>query len=116
MYNYEDKVKATYEISKNSEEYDVKKDGKYVSIGSFREIFTELISMETGGAISHTPSDKPILTYEFYFVDGSKDIVSYYRYDDRKISLSVNGKIQFYINKSEFDARTSKINKITEGL
>ncbi len=116
VYNYEDKIKATYEISKNTEDYDVKKDGKYVSIGSFREIFAELISISTGGAISHTPDDKPILTYEFYFEDGSKDTVSYYRYDDRKISLSVNGKIQFYVGKAEFDARINKINKITEGL
>lgn len=113
VYNHNDSVKAEFEIKKiKDEEHDIKFRGRNVSQSIFKELYTELISITIGGSVSFNPDKPPVLTYEFYFNDGSRDTISYYEYDERKLALSVNGKIQFYVNKAEFESRIKSVDNI----
>lgn len=111
-YSHND-IKATFDIKKIEQEvHDVKYNGKNISQSTFKELYTELISMSVSGPLSYTPSGTPMLTYKFIYNDGTSETVNYYKYDERKIALSVNGKVQFYVDSSEFNMRINKIDSL----
>ena len=35
-----------------------------------------------------------------------------YDYDERKVALEIDGQIQFYVNKAEFESRVNKVDEI----
>lgn len=112
IYKHND-VNASFDIKKvDTETHDVKYKGKLIDQKKFKEAYTEIISMSTSGTVSYTPQTTPILEYTFVYTNSDSDTVKYYKYDDRKIAVSVNGVINFYVDISEFNMRVNKIDDI----
>ena len=106
-------INASFDIKKvDTETHDVKYKGKLINQKKFKEAYTEIISMKTSGTLSFTPNTAPILEYTFTYTNSDSDTVRYYKYDDRKIAVAVNGVINFYVDISEFNMRINKIDDI----
>ena len=106
-------INAKFDIKKIKDEvHDVKYEGKNISEDTFKELYTELISIKYAGALSASPNGDAFLRCKFTYTDGTSEIAEYYKYDDRKFLLSVNGKIQFYVDSSELNTKVNKINDI----
>lgn len=108
-YNHIDKTKATFDIKKiDDDNFEIKKDGKNVSQKVFIEAYMELISVSIEGGLKNVTPKTPLLSYQFYYNDGTVDNVCFYDYDERRVAYSLNDKIQFYVNKTEFNSRINK--------
>lgn len=106
-------INAEFEIKKVDEEtHDVKYMGKLVNQKSFKEAYTEIVSMSTSGTLDFKPQGEPILEYTFTYKDGEEETIKYYKYDDRKIAVSVRNIVCFYIDISQFNMRVEKIDDI----
>lgn len=106
-------VGATFRIKKLDEEsHEVTIDGKAMDEARFKAIYTEIISLTLKGPISGVTPGEPVLEYRFTFNDGTTDTVQYFQVDDRRIAISVNGKIQFYLNRSDLKAKMDTIASI----
>lgn len=106
-------VNAVFDVKKIKDEvHDIKYNGKNISEDTFKELYTELISLKYAGVISASKSGEPVLKCKFTYTNGKSETAEYYRYDDRKIALCVNGKIQFYVDSSELNVRTKRIDEI----
>jgi len=111
-YKNED-VSAEFILSPvDTENVDVKKDGKLMSQEKFKELYTELISISVDGKHSGVISDKAFLTYTFDYTDGSSEKVEFFKIDERRAALFVNGKCQFYVNTVDLNEKLEKINEI----
>lgn len=106
-------INASFNIKKvDTEVHDVKYKGKLIDQKKFKEAYTEIISMKISGTLSYTPNTAPILEYTFTYTNSDSDTIKYYKYDDRKIAVAVNGVINFYVDISEFNMRINKIDDI----
>lgn len=106
-------IDASFDIKKvDVETHDVKYKGKLIDQKRFKALYTEIISMTTAGTVNYTPSGEPILEYTFTYLDGSKETVKYYRYDERKIAVSINNLVYFYVDSSQFKNRVEKVDNI----
>ncbi len=104
---------ATFRIKKLADEkHEVTINGKPIDEERFKAVYTEIIGLTMKGAISYVPQGEPILTYTFTFTDGTSDTVQYYQADERRLAISVNGKIQFYLNRSDLVAKMDTIRSI----
>ena len=106
-------INMEFEIKKiDLETHDVKVNGKMVDEKSFKELYTEIISMSTGGALCDTPKGNPILSYEFTYLNGETEIFKFYKYDERKIAVVTEGATIFYVDSSQFEKKVTTIDSI----
>ncbi len=96
----------------DDENVDVKKNGKLMSQEKFKELYTELISISVAGAYDGVFPGKAFLSYTFDYNDLSTEKVEFYKIDERRAALSVNGKCQFYVNMVELNEKLEKIDGI----
>ena len=87
-------------------------NGKAMDEARFKALYTEIISLTMKGPINGVTPGEPILEYRFTFHDGTSDTVQYFQADERRIAISVNGKIQFYLNRSDLTAKMDTIASI----
>ncbi len=111
-YNHND-INMEFDIKKiDLETHDIKVNGKLVDEKSFKSLYTEIISMTTGGALGDTPNGNPILSYEFTYLNGEVETVKFYKYDERKIAVVLEGATVFYVDSSQFEKRVKTIDSI----
>ncbi len=96
----------------DNENVDVKKNGKLMSQEKFKELYTELISISVAGAYDGVFPGKAFLSYTFDYNDLSTEKVEFYKIDERRAALSVNGKCQFYVNMVALNEKLEKIDGI----
>ena len=106
-------VSAVFRIKKLDEEsHEVTINGKAMDEARFKALYIEIISLTMKGPINGVTPGEPILEYRFTFHDGTSDTVQYFQADERRIAISVNGKIQFYLNRSDLTAKMDTIASI----
>lgn len=106
-------LSASFEIKKLDEEkHEAAINGKAMDEARFKALYTEIIGLTMKGAISGVAQENPILEYRFTFRDGSSDTVQYFQADERRIAISINGTIQFYLNRSDLTAKMDTIASI----
>lgn len=106
-------VKASFALKAiDSENVDVKKDGKLVSQDKFKDLYIELISISVAGEYREKNFDEPFLTYNFEYNDGTAEKVEFCKIDERRAALIVNGECQFYVNTVELNQKVEKINEL----
>ncbi len=104
---------ATFRIKKLADEkHEVTINGKPIDEERFKAVYTEIIGLTMKGAISYVPQGEPVLTYTFTFTDGTSDTVQYYQVDERRLAISVNGAVQFYLNRSDLVAKMDTIRAV----
>jgi len=64
------------------------------------------------GAVDYKAQGEPVAQYTFIYNNDKSETVKYYKVDERKIAVSVNGKIYFYVDATEFYQRINKVNEI----
>ncbi len=106
-------INIEFEIKKiDLETHDIKVNGKMVDEKSFKTIYTEIVSMTTGGVFEGTLSGEPILSYRFTYTNGETETVKFYKYDERKIAVVLEGATVFYVDSSQFEKRINTIDSI----
>lgn len=106
-------VSAVFRIKKLDEEkHEVTINGKEMDEARFKAVYSEIIGLTLKGPIIGVTPGEPILEYRFTFYDGTSDTVQYYQADERRIAISVNGNIQFYLNRSDLTAKMDSIASI----
>lgn len=106
-------IDIEFDIKKiDVETHDIKVNGKLVDEKSFKAMYTEIISMTTGGILNENPTGNPVLSYEFTYLDGEKEIVKFYIVDERKIAVVLEGASVFYVDSSQFEKRINVIDDI----
>ena len=106
-------LSAAFDIKKLDEEkHEITINGKAMDEARFKALYTEIIGLTMKGSISGIVQENPILEYRFTFRDGSSDTVQYFQADERRIAISINGTIQFYLNRSDLTAKMDTIASI----
>ena len=96
----------------DSDNHDIKHNNKLIDQKIFKEIYREIISIKMAGAVDYKAQGEPVAQYTFIYNNDKSETVKYYKVDERKIAASVNGKIYFYVDATEFYQRINKVNEI----
>ena len=110
-----DDINIKFDIKKiDLETHDIKVNGKLVDEKSFKAIYTEIISMSTGGVINDSGflKNKPVLTYTFTYLNGETETIKFYEYDERKIAVVIEEATVFYVDSSQFEKRINTVDGI----
>ena len=88
--------------SSNSDDLVIKYNGQTYDTEKFRTLYQTIIGVSIAGS-GTKPSGNPVATITFTTNDGAKDVIKYYKYDDRNMFVTVNGSGNFYANKTQVE-------------
>lgn len=89
-------------------------DGKKVNETAFRDAYTKIISPTILGEVSgNVGTQLCSLTFN-YNTDTSSETIVFYEYGDLYAAVAIDGRTQFYVNRSSVKDMMNAINKLSE--
>ena len=89
-------------------------DGKKVNETAFRDAYTKIISPTILGEVSgNVGTQLCSLTFN-YNTDTSSETIVFYEYRDLYAAVAIDGRTQFYVNRSSVKDMMNAINKLSE--
>lgn len=103
-------INATFEITPGEgDALTATVNGKPIDGERYRAIYAEMIGMSMKGTISDAIKERPQVEFRFSFMDGTEEVVQFIRADERRVAVSVDGNIQFYLNRSDLVVKADAI-------
>ena len=108
-----------YQIGGTAAEPSITCNGEMVDVARFRSFYTLAVSAASNGdyIAPCEPDGQPLLRLEFVYSDGAKDpdTLEMYALDERRVSVSVNGVVEFAMRSAYVEALTGAMEALKTG-